>query len=106
MSHGGARPGAGRKKMTDAVPVCWRISRKANGWIRRQAKEQGVSVGAIVDELVKTFEEVSKGYIVMQKDYSKITLDLKGMEEGMSHLDKNGYIFSHPREVLETLCRK
>ena len=92
--------------MTDAVPVCWRISRKANELIRRQAKEQGVSVAAIVDELVKTFEEVSKGHIVMQKDYSKITVDLKGMEEGMSHLDRNGYIFSHPREVLDDFVQK
>ena len=60
MAHGGYRPGAGRKKMTDAVPVCWRISREANEWIRRQAKEQGVSVGAIVDELVKTFEYMAR----------------------------------------------
>ena len=42
------------------VPVCWRISREANEWIRRQAKEQGVSVAAIVDELVETYEELAR----------------------------------------------
>lgn len=57
MSHGGSRPGAGRKKMTDAVPVCWRISPQANAWIRKQAEEQGVTIARIVDELIKTFEE-------------------------------------------------
>lgn len=59
MASGGARPGAGRKKMTDAVPVCWRISPLANDWIRRQAQDQGVTIARIVDELVKSFEEQS-----------------------------------------------
>lgn len=54
---GGLRPGAGRKKMTDAVPVCWRISPQANEWIRKQAEEQGVTIARIVDELIKAFEE-------------------------------------------------
>ena len=57
MARGGVREGAGRKKMTDTVPVCWRISRESNEWIRRQAEEQGVTIARIVDELVKTFEE-------------------------------------------------
>ena len=57
MARGGVREGAGRKKMTDTVPVCWRISRESNEWIRRQAEEQGVTIAMIVDELVKTFEE-------------------------------------------------
>ena len=56
MSHGGSRSGAGRKKMADTVPVCWRITPKANEWIRRQAEEQGVTIAKIVDELVKSFE--------------------------------------------------
>ena len=102
MTHGGARPGAGRKQSgPDSIQVNWRVSENAKAWIVGQAKEQGVSVAAIVDELVKTFEEVSKGHIVMQKDFSKITVDFKMMEEGMSHLDQNGRIFSHPREVLD-----
>lgn len=59
MGRGGVREGAGRKKMTDTVPVCWRISQQANEWIRRQAEEQGVTVAKIVDELVKSFEEMA-----------------------------------------------
>ena len=57
MTHGGARPGAGRKKMTDTVPVCWRISKETNDWIRSQAEEHGVTVREIIDELVKTVED-------------------------------------------------
>lgn len=53
MSKGGVREGAGRKKMTDTVPVCWRISRESNEWIRKQAEEQGVTIARIVDELVQ-----------------------------------------------------
>lgn len=107
MAHGGARQGAGRRQSgPDSIQVNWRVSENAKAWIIGQAKEQGVSVAAIVDELVKTFEEVSKGHIVMQKDFSKITVDFKGMEEGMSHSDLNGYIFSQPREVLDDLIEK
>lgn len=57
---GGLRPGAGRKKMTDTVPVCWRISPQANEWIRKQASEQGVTIARIVDELIAAFEEQSE----------------------------------------------
>lgn len=107
MAHGGARPGAGRRQSgPDSIQVNWRVSENAKAWIIRQAKEQGVSVAAIVDELVKTFEEVSKGHIVMQKDFSKITVDFKGMEEGMSRPDQNGYIFSNPKEVLDDFIQK
>lgn len=53
MSKGGVREGAGRKKMTDTVPVCWRISPQANEWIRKQAFEQGVTIARIVDDLIK-----------------------------------------------------
>ena len=56
-SRGGARPGAGRKKMRDTVPVCWRISPQANEWIRGQAKEQGVSIAAVLDILVSPFSD-------------------------------------------------
>jgi hypothetical protein len=60
MTHGGARPGAGRKKLTDTVPVCWRISKSSNNWIRSQAEEQGVTVREIIDELIKAFEDTCK----------------------------------------------
>lgn len=60
MNRGGSRPGAGRKKMTDTVPVCWRISRESNEWIRKQADEHGVTIARIVDELVSVFENVAR----------------------------------------------
>lgn len=61
MAHGGARPGAGRRSSgPDSIQVNWRVSENAKAWIVGQAKEQGVSVAAIVDELVKTFEEVAR----------------------------------------------
>ena len=101
MAHGGYRPGAGRRQSgPDSIQVTWRVSENAKAWIIGQAKEQGVSVAAIVDELVKTFEEVSKGYIVMQKDFSKITVDFKMIEEGMSRPDSNGRIFPRLGKVI------
>lgn len=58
MNHGGARPGAGRRRSgPDSVQVSWRVSKQAKAWIVEQARIQGVSVAAIVDELVKSFEE-------------------------------------------------
>jgi hypothetical protein len=61
MSSGGRREGAGRKGFAPVtVPVHWRISAEANEWIRGQAAEQGVPVGRIIDELVKTFEYMAR----------------------------------------------
>lgn len=58
MAHGGARPGAGRKQSgPDSIQVNWRVSENAKAWIVGQAKERGISVAAIVDELVKVFED-------------------------------------------------
>ena len=53
---GGKREGAGRKGFcVKTIPVCWRISAESREWIMAQAQEQGVPVGAIIDELVKSF---------------------------------------------------
>lgn len=55
---GGARAGAGRKASTpDTVPVHWRVSEKAKGWMKGMAMEQGVSIATILDELIAAFEE-------------------------------------------------
>ena len=57
MPRGGARPGAGRKAAApDTIPVNWRVTQKAKAWLVEQAKEQGVSIAAILDELIDTFE--------------------------------------------------
>lgn len=58
---GGKREGAGRKGFCEnAVPVCWRVSEDSREWIMAQAKEQGVSIGAIIDELVAAFKEFAE----------------------------------------------
>lgn len=58
MTHGGARPEAGRKASTpDTMAVNWKVSRPAKAWMKTQAMEQGVSIATILDELIKNFEE-------------------------------------------------
>lgn len=58
MTHGGARPGAGRKASTpDTTAVNWRVSGSAKAWMKEQAMTQGVSIATILDELIKSFEE-------------------------------------------------
>ena len=60
-THGGARAGAGRKANPfKTIAVRWDIKPESKEWLKAQAKEQGVSVAAIVDELVKTFEEMAR----------------------------------------------
>ena len=51
---GGKREGAGRKRRNNVL-VSWRISPESREWIMTQAQEQGVPIGAIIDELVKSF---------------------------------------------------
>lgn len=75
MNHGGARPGAGRRRSgPDSVPVNWRVSNMAKAWILEQARVQGVSVAAIIDELIKAFEEQAE-----QQTYEAAFLDECGM---------------------------
>ena len=51
---GGKREGAGRKRRNNVL-VSWRISPESREWIMTQAQEQGVPIGAIIDELVNSF---------------------------------------------------
>ena len=51
---GGKREGAGRKRRNNVL-VSWRISPESREWIMNQAQEQGVPIGAIIDELVRSF---------------------------------------------------
>jgi hypothetical protein len=53
---GGKREGAGRKK-NDSVAISWRISERSRNWINEQAAQQGVNQGAIIDQLIRAFEE-------------------------------------------------
>ena len=53
MTHGGARPGAGRKASTpDTTGVRWRVSESAKAWVKKQAMAQGVSIATIIDRLI------------------------------------------------------
>ena len=58
MSHGGARPGAGRKRSgPETVAVNWRVSEAAKSWMKRRAAENGISIGAVLDDLIEIFEK-------------------------------------------------
>jgi hypothetical protein len=56
---GGRREGAGRKRRNNVL-VSWRISPESREWIMNQAQEQGVPIGAIIDELVAAFKEFAE----------------------------------------------
>lgn len=61
MTHGGARPGAGRKASTpNTKAVNWRVSESAKTWMKGQAMAQGVSIATILDELIKSFEDQTR----------------------------------------------
>lgn len=60
MAHGGARQGAGRKAVAPSekrVTLGARVTPETKRWLESQAFEQGVSIGRIVEELVKAFIE-------------------------------------------------
>lgn len=60
MAHGGSRPGAGRKPSgPETVAVNWRVSEFAKSWIKQKAAESGVSIGAVIDELILHYESAS-----------------------------------------------
>lgn len=55
MTHGGARPGAGRKAIGPErvrIQLGARVLPEAKAWLDEQAKEQGVSVGRIIENIV------------------------------------------------------
>lgn len=56
---GGKREGAGRKRRNNVL-VSWRISPESREWIMNQAQEQGVSIGVIIDELVRSFNALAE----------------------------------------------
>ena len=58
MTHGGARTGAGRKAYRPEdrrVQLGARVKPATQEWLARQAQEQGVPIGRIVEELVDSF---------------------------------------------------
>lgn len=60
MTKGGYREGSGRKAFCeDVVPVHWRVSEPAKSWMKQKAVEDGVSIGAVLDKLIKHYEAVN-----------------------------------------------
>lgn len=58
MTHGGARPGAGRRKSgPDSVQVNWRVSAAAKEWIGEQSRAPGENTATIIDRLIQVFED-------------------------------------------------
>lgn len=56
MTHGGARPGAGRKASApDTVQVNWRVTAKAKEWMKSRAVESGSSIAAVLDDLISFY---------------------------------------------------
>lgn len=59
MKRGGCRDGAGRKAFCeDAVSVHWRVSENAKAWLKARAVEEGVSIGAVLDNLIRKDEAI------------------------------------------------
>lgn len=57
-THGGAREGAGRKAVAlqdKRVTLGVRVTPDTKRWLDEQTIIQGVSIGKIIDELVKAF---------------------------------------------------
>jgi len=102
MPHGGSRPGAGRRSSgPDSVQVNWRVSEKAKAWIVTQAKVQDVSVAAIVDELIRSFEE-ARDHKVLQS-LSKLTMSFEALEKVMQANSDLYGILSQPMEILDEM---
>lgn len=56
MTHGGARPGAGRKASApNTTAVNWRVSGSAKAWMKEQAMTQGVSIATVLDILIEDY---------------------------------------------------
>ena len=60
MSRGGKRAGAGRPAIAEhekRVQLSLSVSPKTKLWMQDQAKEQGVTMGTILEVLIDSFEK-------------------------------------------------
>lgn len=53
MTHGGARPGAGRKKKENNVYLAIRVDAEVADYIRRIAMQESISYGAVIERMVQ-----------------------------------------------------
>lgn len=53
-THGGYREGSGRKAAIEGgtITVTWRVSPFSKKWLNEKAKEQGTTIGAIIEQLI------------------------------------------------------
>lgn len=53
-THGGFREGSGRKAAIEGgtITVTWRVSPASKQWLNEKAKEQGTTIGAIIEQLI------------------------------------------------------
>ena len=62
-THGGAREGAGRKKLAHdekRLAIAMRVKPSYKAWLQDQAAQQGESIGRIVEVLIDNFNDISK----------------------------------------------
>ena len=63
MASGGRRAGAGRPAVAEhekRVQLSLSVSPKTKKWMQTQSRDQGVTMGTILEVLIDSFEEVSQ----------------------------------------------
>jgi hypothetical protein len=63
MSRGGKRPGAGRPIVAEhekRVQLSLSVSPKTKEWMQTLSREQGVTMGTILEVLIDSFEDSCK----------------------------------------------
>lgn len=60
MGRGGSRAGAGRPKLSDTVPVYWRIRPEDRDWITTQVKKTGTNTYHVIQQLIETFNSANQ----------------------------------------------
>ena len=63
MARGGKRPGAGRPVVAEyekRVQLSLSVSPKIKEWMQTQSREQGVTMGIILEVLIDSFEDSCK----------------------------------------------
>lgn len=113
MTHGGARPGAGRKASTpDTIAVHWRVSESAKAWMKEQAMAQGVSIATIIDRLIdnaigNAVSPISElGEAIDSHPYDNIDLyEALRKDYVTKDIILEDYLINHPEKATEILKR-
>lgn len=57
MTHGGLRPGAGRKKVKETVPFGCRMKVETKQFLQEQAAQAGITVTEVLETIIHFFRE-------------------------------------------------